>query len=215
MKRIAKHLGIWLSLLSFGVCMETEQQEANQRMNLIVEAFQGVGLQPSYVLTHSNEVDVFTTVPQNFLKFVKSKGDVPLDWTRKIWDRHPPLHHCDFSKAFQWTEHDGYLWEHISLGSCGFSAPDIAIRLWGHRESKNKQVLVTLDSAAFHIDIYRMDRENEDLKRGLEEFVSKGMKEGFYVVVPDDVERVDWRENPDIIKHFSTEMHHRYIKTVI
>ncbi len=215
MKRMVKHLGIWMSLLSSLVCMETEQQEAVQRMNLIVEAFQGVGLQASYVFTNSNEVDVFATVPQNFLKFVKSKKDVPLDESSENWmGNHPPLHHCDFTNTYRWKENDGYQDEHISLGYCGLSAPDIAIRLWryGHKELNKKQILALPDSAVFHIDIYRMGNKNEDLKRGLENYVTEGMKEGFYVVVSDDIERVDWRENPDILHHFKTKMHHTYMK---
>lgn len=182
--------------------MTINQKKANQ-LSLISCAFFDLGFNVHEVhfsnseFFDNNEIDICTTVPDGFFKFVKTKEEIPQQNTKPVWGWYiPQENHCDFSCGYTWDDYKKNLSKNFLLNQnivygadTSMHTPDITIRLLGLINKEQKQILVTLDRAIFRIEINR----KEDLKQGLKDFVTIGMKDGIYVVVPDDVLQVDWK----------------------
>lgn len=183
---------------------KSEVEEVNRRLPLIIQAFQGIGLTPEYALDDGcNDVEVCVSLPENFVKFVSLEGQVPRTGSMNhMVGMKNKAKNCDFKNTFNYWNSDVFQKEHISSGHCSFSVPNISLHLWAHKsESGEENILVSPEKAVFHITIFR----KEYLKDGLKDFVTKEMKEGIYVVVPEGVQQVDWHKTPQIMDEFIKE----------
>lgn len=192
----------------------SEQQESSQKIKLIFQAFQGIGVSPSFALIHQNEVDVFVSLPPNFIKFVNAPNDIPTNKFPSIPQKNYPLHHCDFTSEIKHDKENSYFHHPIKLDHYRPNQSTITLSLWSHAtseiKSETRKIFITPDSAIFHIDISKIDTHNRRLKLGLGGLVSEGMKHGFYVVAPKTIDQIDWKKDEEILSLLKSRMRHEY-----